>query len=115
MRPGFLFFWVSWIAATVGARLPVTRQQHRRVVDLAQSGHECLRRRATAGPGVRVPVAEAMLRMTPDLGFRTVLVEPDETKLMARRGRADRPGAPPDRSRHRSRTPAEIAVATLAG
>ncbi|WP_250009626.1 XdhC family protein [Actinoplanes sp. M2I2] len=27
------------------------------------------------------PVAEAILRLTPDLGFQTVLVEPDETRL----------------------------------
>ncbi|MBU2669812.1 XdhC family protein [Actinoplanes bogorensis] len=37
------------------------------------------------------PVAEAILRLTPELGFQTVLVEPDETKLAGTpRPRGDR-------------------------
>ena len=37
------------------------------------------------------PVAEAILRLTPELGFQTVLVEPDETKLAGTpRARGDR-------------------------
>ena len=37
------------------------------------------------------PVAEAILRLTPELGFQTVLVEPDVTRLMGTpRPRGDR-------------------------
>ena len=41
--------------------------------------------------GFESPVAEAILRLTPDLGFQTVLVEPDATRLTGTpRARGDR-------------------------